>query len=349
MPTARRISRFLAAVIVTAAAASLCLATGCGSSSVQEGGHPTQQRTLQLARAEFSSAAEALLGGDRAAFDQAVPVGAGSATTAAARKSLAEVFDALSPLPWRTFSFAVTPADPGKGIYRIEGSGQLGAAGPPDRLAVDPLSQAGAGGRRRRRARRRDAAERPSPLPDGAARPRRAAAPRPDRARRPLGARAGRAGAGGSGAGAAAARGARPGHAPHRPHHRVRLARGRPRRAGAPSGGRPPRLLLAPVTARRRRGVADLRRRRDGAVAAGSRDLDGRRGDARARPRLHRALVRRHRASVVAPRGGHRAGGGGRIRDGIPARRGRHRRISCGRCRSPSPMPTCGRAPSRRT
>ena len=57
-------------------------------------------------------------------------------SSSAVRRSLDDVFDALSPLPWRTFSFAVTPADPARGIYRVEGSGQLGAAGPPDRLAV---------------------------------------------------------------------------------------------------------------------------------------------------------------------------------------------------------------------
>ena len=123
MRTARRVRRVLAAAIVTAAAASLCLATGCGSTSPVHEDASTQQRTLQLARAGFSSAAEALLGGDRAAFDQAVPVDGGSATGAATRKSLAEVFAALSPLPWRTFSFAVTPKTPHWGSIGSRGAG----------------------------------------------------------------------------------------------------------------------------------------------------------------------------------------------------------------------------------
>lgn len=133
MPTARRISRVLAAAIVIVAAASLCLAAGCGSSADQ-GGRADRQRTLELAQSQFSKAAEALLAADHAAFDMSLPVGEGS--SAGGRKSLNEVFDTLSALPWRTFSFAVTPADPAKGIYRLEGAGQLGAAGPPDRLAV---------------------------------------------------------------------------------------------------------------------------------------------------------------------------------------------------------------------
>jgi hypothetical protein len=133
VPRARRISRFLAAAIGVAAAVSLCLAAaGCGSS--EQGGHPDQKRTLELAQSRFSAAAQALLAGDRAAFDASLSVDEGSA--AGVRESLDEVFDTLSSLPWRTFSFAVTPADPAKGMFRVEGSGQLGATGPPDRLAV---------------------------------------------------------------------------------------------------------------------------------------------------------------------------------------------------------------------
>ena len=52
------------------------------------------------------------------------------------RTDLAAVFDTLSRLPWRSFRFDVTPDAAADGVYRVEGSGQLGAAGPPDRLAV---------------------------------------------------------------------------------------------------------------------------------------------------------------------------------------------------------------------
>ena len=136
MPTARRSNRVLAAVIVIAAAASLCLAaTGCGRAS-GEASRSDGRRTLELAQSAFTKAAAALLAGDRAAFDATLPVDGASSSAAAVRESLDETFDALSPLPWRTFSFAVTPAGSGSGVYRIEGSGRLGAAGPPDRLAV---------------------------------------------------------------------------------------------------------------------------------------------------------------------------------------------------------------------
>jgi hypothetical protein len=128
---ARR-SVLLAAVIV--AAAALCLAAaGCGPAAA--GGGSDQRRTLTLARSEFSEAASALMARDRAGFLRWLPVDGGSSSAPAVRQRLEEVFDTLSPLPWRTFAFTVTPAR-GAGVFRVEGSGQLGAAGPPDRLAV---------------------------------------------------------------------------------------------------------------------------------------------------------------------------------------------------------------------
>jgi hypothetical protein len=137
VPTTRRVSRFLA-VVVTGAVASLCLvAAGCGDGNGggDQSGVSDQQRTLRLAQFEFSKAAKALVEGDRAGFLEWLPTD-GSPASAAARTALVEVFDTLSPLPWRSFSFVVTPAGRGPGVFRIEGSGPLGAAGPPDRLAV---------------------------------------------------------------------------------------------------------------------------------------------------------------------------------------------------------------------
>ncbi len=135
MPAARRISRFLA--VTVAVAAALCLVTtGCGlGRGAPDGGQADRQRLLERARVQFSNAADALRERHRGSFFSWLPV-EGDAPSVEARDGLAAVYDTLSRLPWRTFSFEVTPADPGKGIYRVEGSGQLGAAGPPDRLAV---------------------------------------------------------------------------------------------------------------------------------------------------------------------------------------------------------------------
>jgi hypothetical protein len=127
-------------VLVAAWLALLALLLGsCGLSSragAGDGGASARQaRTLELARHEFSMAAQALREGDRAAFARWLP-GDGSAASVQARGGLAQVFDTLSRLPWRTFAFAVTPLDPAAGIYRVVGSGRLGDSGPADRLAV---------------------------------------------------------------------------------------------------------------------------------------------------------------------------------------------------------------------
>ena len=226
---------------------------------------------------QFTKAAAALLAGDRAAFDATLPVDGASSSAAAVRERLDEVFDALSPLPWRTFSFAVTPADSGSGVYRVEGSGQLGAAGPPDRLAVvrylkleEPADGvAVVADETPQDLRRRYLMALHDPVV--------AAAPRTDRARRPLGARARRGGARGGGAGAAGAGRSGHGDAADGPRHGLRLGRGRPRRAGHRRRHRSPSLLRASVAARRRGGLAHLGRRGDGPLAPRPRCGDGRR------------------------------------------------------------------------
>lgn len=45
------------------------------------------------------------------------------------------MYATLSPLPWRTLTFELQPVD-NPGTYRLQGVGQLGEAGPPDRIAV---------------------------------------------------------------------------------------------------------------------------------------------------------------------------------------------------------------------
>ncbi len=135
----RAAGRIASLALAVAAAATLwATAAGCGISlgSSDDDARAGRERTLRLARFEFAAAADALLAGDRAAFLDRLPADSGSPASVAAQQSLAELFDKLAPLPWRTFSFAVTPLDPAEGVYRVRGSGQLGDAGPPDRIAV---------------------------------------------------------------------------------------------------------------------------------------------------------------------------------------------------------------------
>ena len=139
MRPARRSVTAALAVLALAAGAALCLAAaGCslGSGTSAEAGLTDEERTLELARLGLSRAAEALLTGDRAAFEGALPVDDGPAAAGAVRRSLANVFDTLAPLPWRDFSFEVEPLGEADGLYRVRGVGQLGGAGPPDRIAV---------------------------------------------------------------------------------------------------------------------------------------------------------------------------------------------------------------------
>ena len=125
------------AVVLAACLALPLLLGSCSLRGDQDdsGASSERARTLDLARHEFAQAAEALRDRDRAGFLQWLP-GDATASSAAARRGLAQVYDTLSPLPWRTFTFAVTPLDGAPGVYRVVGSGQLGDAGPADRLAV---------------------------------------------------------------------------------------------------------------------------------------------------------------------------------------------------------------------
>ncbi len=138
----RRLIAIAVFALALAGAAGLCLAAGgCGFEHESASDEPeaAQARTLELARDACASAAAALLAGDREGFEGALRVedaDGGADAGAAARASLAETYEALSALPWRAFSFEVTPVDPAAGLYRIRGYGQLGAAGPPDRIGV---------------------------------------------------------------------------------------------------------------------------------------------------------------------------------------------------------------------
>lgn len=138
MRPARRIVTALRVVLAATAVAALCCsAAACGFTlgSSGETDQADRQRTLRLARFAFSQAAEALLESDRDGYLQWLPTD-GSEPSARALEGLAEVFDTLAPLPWRTFSLDVSVIDPAAGVYRLRGVGQLGAAGPTDRIAV---------------------------------------------------------------------------------------------------------------------------------------------------------------------------------------------------------------------
>jgi len=133
---ARGLRSLLAAAVLTCVAAAL-LPTAC-SLPGSIGGEPAADdgaRTLELARHEFARAAQALQDGARGGFMRWLP-GDAAPDSERARDELGEVFDVLSPLPWRSFVLTVTPLAGQAGVYRVVGSGQLGAAGPADRLAV---------------------------------------------------------------------------------------------------------------------------------------------------------------------------------------------------------------------
>ena len=123
----------LAAVLaLVAPVAAACGAGGKDGASVES----DRQRTLRLARFELAAAAKALLAGDKAAFDDWLPVDDAAGSGPGPRASLDAVYDTLSALPWRTFAFDVSVVEGTSDVFRVAGSGQLGGAGPPDRLAV---------------------------------------------------------------------------------------------------------------------------------------------------------------------------------------------------------------------
>ena len=137
----RAAHRIASLVLAAVAAATLwAAAAGCGIDlgASDDDARADQERTLRLARHEFAARRRRrCAAGDRAAFlELAAARQRQPGDRSRRREGLAEVFDTLAPLPWRTFSFEVTPLDPAEGVYRVRGIGQLGDAGPPDRIAV---------------------------------------------------------------------------------------------------------------------------------------------------------------------------------------------------------------------
>jgi hypothetical protein len=128
-----------AAVIAALACATAILvlfASACawGAGDAGSEARAEQARVLELARAQLAQAAASLSDGDPAAFAEALP--ADAARGGRLRERLDEVGAALSPLPWSSFGFSVAPLPGQDGVYRVVGSGRLGATGPADRLAV---------------------------------------------------------------------------------------------------------------------------------------------------------------------------------------------------------------------
>ena len=134
MPAARRSISLACAVLAVATLCAIAAGCGLGGTSGEDAG-ARQQRTLRLARFQLSHAATALLDHDREGFLQWFTTDGDTSESLEARAALGEVYDTLARLPWRTFSFDITPRDL-DGVYRVRGTGQLGDAGPPDRIAV---------------------------------------------------------------------------------------------------------------------------------------------------------------------------------------------------------------------
>ena len=134
----RRRPAALTAALACAAAVLVLLAPACSLHVGDAGSEASaeQARVLELARAQLGQAAAALRDGDSAAFAEALPVDAAASDGRLLRKRLDEVGAALTPLPWSSFGFAVAPLPDQDGVYRVVGSGRLGATGPADRLAV---------------------------------------------------------------------------------------------------------------------------------------------------------------------------------------------------------------------
>jgi len=119
--------------------AALCLAAGTtavvGGCGARDGFDASEQdagaaRTLAAAKQGFAAAADALRGRRHDAYTASLPA------SGAARRDLDRLYRVLSGLPWRSFALEVTPSDAGEGLYRITAIGQLGAAGPPDRIVA---------------------------------------------------------------------------------------------------------------------------------------------------------------------------------------------------------------------
>ncbi len=84
-------------------------------------------------QAALDRAAAALRAGDRPAFLAALP-----AASPGARDGVAALYDHLEPLPWTGFTMRALPG-PVAGTYRVFAAGQLGGAGPADRVGGERL------------------------------------------------------------------------------------------------------------------------------------------------------------------------------------------------------------------
>jgi hypothetical protein len=85
-------------------------------------------------RAALNRAAEALRAGDRAAYDAAL-----SASGAAARRALDDVYRHIARLPWGSLRLAAKPVPAVPGRYDVRVVGRLGTAAPADRIVAERL------------------------------------------------------------------------------------------------------------------------------------------------------------------------------------------------------------------
>ncbi len=87
--------------------------------------------TPDEARAALARAAVALRDRRRGAFLAALPC-----SGAAARSAVRELYRHLAPLPWTSFFFALSRVTGTPGCYEVRAAGELGRAGPGDRVAA---------------------------------------------------------------------------------------------------------------------------------------------------------------------------------------------------------------------
>ena len=95
---------------------------------------PPQVRAVTRgeAQAELDRAAAALRAGDHAAFLAALP-----STDPGARKATEALYGHLEPLPWSRFGLNAAPAPGHPGRFVVRAYGELGRAGPADRVAAE--------------------------------------------------------------------------------------------------------------------------------------------------------------------------------------------------------------------
>ncbi len=125
----RRAFVWIGVALLSTAALAACGSTSDSETTISL---PVQEAvTTAEAQAMFDEAARALHSRDLSAYRAAVP-----AEREAVRRSLSQIYRRLSPLPWDSFAFVVTPVAGREEQFAVKAVGRLGGAGPPDRIGA---------------------------------------------------------------------------------------------------------------------------------------------------------------------------------------------------------------------